>query len=326
MGPEATALQRRDEFSYRGAARDRARHFNALDDEKSRDLRQTLRPETTAWIERPTRELAREMSAIRELMERERDGFKARREAIETPRVPSVKQLENQLTAKAVAERRRAREALARTEAQARDQGLTVRQIGLWAANPGAALAGLAKQEVDKLGRVLAARAALREAELALEARRVWARSDKGRAVIADVRGPALDAATAAARERRTLERKIKRIDARIVRAGRVERNLDVAQALKIPAIKVPGKVPADKRREPGQDLHIAAIGRPVLRSLERFPPLTLQAALKSLAAPTIEFPAPSLPGASKRSRGPAIDGPSRDKGPPLEPDFDIDF
>jgi len=74
------------------------------------DLRQTLRPETTAWIERPTREVAREMSAIRELMERERDGFKARRDGIETPRVPSVKQLENQLTAKALAERRRARE------------------------------------------------------------------------------------------------------------------------------------------------------------------------------------------------------------------------
>jgi hypothetical protein len=241
----------------------------------------------------------------------ERDRFRAQREAIERPCVPSIKQLESQLTAAPAAARRRARQALERAEAEARAQGMTARQIAAWTVNPAAALISAARRDAAMLGRVFAAREGLQQADRALASRRAWVGSDKGQAFIANVREPALAAASAAATERRTLERKIKRIDVRIGRASEVVRDLWVAQALEVKTIAVPGKVPMDRRREAGQVRRIAAIGRPAMRSLERFPPLTIRAALRRLAGPTIEAGAPAF---------------TRTRGRDWEPDFDIEL
>jgi hypothetical protein len=311
MGPEATALQRRDEFTFRGAQRQQVDLHNAETARRNRELAQQMRPENTPRIDRQTVELAREMTELRDVMIVERDRFKAQREAIERPRVPSVKQLENQLTAAPAAARRRVRQALERAEAEARAQGMTARQIAAWTVNPAAALMSAAKRDAAKLGHVLTAREGLQQAERALASRRAWVGSDKGQAFIANVREPALAAASAAATERRTLERKFKRIDVRIGRASEVVRDLWVARELEVKTIAVPGTVPMDRRREAGQDRRIAAIGRPAMRSLEPFPPLTIQAALQRLAAPTIELGAPTF---------------TRTRGRDIAPDFDIDF
>lgn len=310
MGPEATALKRRDEFAFRGAQRDQVDLHNSETTRRNRELARQMRPDQTPQIERAVADLAREMMQLRDEMISERDRFRAEREAIAKPSVPSVKQLENQLTAEAAAARRRAREESARTEAQARAQGLSARRIATWIAHPGLALVSAAKADAVRLGRVLDARATLAKTEQALAGRRAWVRSDEGQALIANLREPAISAAVEAARERRTLERKIKRIDVRIGRAGEVIRDLRVARDLGVGTVKTPQTVPMDGRREAGQDRRIAAIGQPAARTIERFPPLTLQAAVQRLTA-TLEGPGAALP-AKHRSRD-------------LEPDFDIE-
>ena len=78
-------------------------------------------------------------------------------------------------------------------------------------------------------------------------------------------RGPQLERAADVARQRRTLERKIKRIDKRIEGATRAYNDLRVAQALGQKELQVPSRLPDETR-------FIREVGGPARAALMRYP------------------------------------------------------
>ena len=78
------------------------------------------------------------------------------------------------------------------------------------------------------------------------------------------------------ARQRRTLERKIKRADKRIVTATRTWGDLRVAQELGLGALRVPSKSPDETR-------FLRDVGTPAREALRRFPLQARQQAVERL-------------------------------------------
>ena len=116
--------------------------------------------------------------------------------------------------------------------------------------------------ELNAIGR---ARKAYRRAEVGLQARQDWVRSPKGRAFVAARRQPDLEAAADVVRQRRTLERKIKRMDNRIGLAGRTISDLRLAHELGQRELRVPNQSPDETR-------FFRDIGRYVDRPVDRHP------------------------------------------------------
>jgi hypothetical protein len=77
-----------------------------------------------------------------------------------------------------------------------------------------------------------------------LEARRAWVKSDAGRVHIDNLRQPQLDAAAKARSQRRTLDRKIKRMEKRIENAERDIIRTKVAKRLGVEHLETPTDVP----------------------------------------------------------------------------------
>lgn len=300
MGPAATAIERRGERSEIGARRDAARFKQAELDAKDRDLARQMRPENTPWRTRPTTELLDEMIALRRTMRAQRDQLLQHRETLQAPRAPSKRQLENALTKREVAERKRAEMALKHAREEATKAGISASTIAKWFVDPSAAFKATLAAAHRELDRIDKAQRALEKADRTLIERRAWVRSEAGQALIENLREPGVNATVEMGKKRRTADRRIKRLDARIRRANSVIRDLGVAKELSIKGLKVPSRVPTDGRRDAGQDRHLSAIGRPAQAVVASLPTNLVQAALRTIKARAVAPPTPP--------RGPDLD------------------
>ena len=145
-------------------------------------------------------------------------------------------------------------------------------QLVQWVRNP----ARMIWAKHAELNAIARARTEFRRAHFGLKVRQDWARSAKGQAFIANRRQPGLEAAADAARKRRTLERKIKRMDNRIVTATRTLGDLRVVQQLGGRELRVLAKSPDETR-------FLRDVGRPARDALMRFPAPARQQAVELL-------------------------------------------
>ena len=263
LGPAATALERKDQASELGEqnrdvkARNEKLKEIRLDFQATADRIAAASPEVLVAV--PT--LIIETQKVRDKMVVERGRWADERAALSTPKVPSVLAIERELTADAARDRALAKARLERV--QSRVANGRAKRLGLvrWVSDP-ARMIWAKHAELNAIGR---ARADLRRAQVGVEVRQAWARSAQGQAFVAARRQPGLEAGADVVRKRRTLERKIKRIDNRIAAAGRTLGDLRVALELGQGELRVPAKSPDETR-------FIRDVGRPAREALMRFP------------------------------------------------------
>ncbi len=145
-------------------------------------------------------------------------------------------------------------------------------QLVAWIRNP-ARMIWAKHAELNAIARV---RAEVRRAELRYTFRRDWLRSSPGQAVVAARRQPELDLAADNARKRRTLVRKISRVDKRIEAATRTLNDLLIAQELGRRHLRVPAHAPDATR-------FIRGVGAPAREAVAQFPPLARRDAIERL-------------------------------------------
>jgi hypothetical protein len=274
MGPSATALERKQRRTDRG---DRNRDVTARNRTASRlrqDYSQTAErlAARAPRVETPIDMLIAETRRVREAMVAERATWQAQHDRLAGPPVPSSRKVEADLLGHDLQARSQARGRLRATEARiARVRSRRLELVN-WIRNP-ARMIWAKHAELNALAR---ARKAARRAELRLEFRRAWLQSPAGQAVVADRRQPALEQAAEAARERRTLVRKIRRMNRRIEAAGRTLTDLTVARELGQRQLRTPSHSPDATR-------FIRDVGAPARAAIARHPELARRQAIERL-------------------------------------------
>jgi hypothetical protein len=242
-GPEVTAMERRGERTTKGENnRDIvAENVGVGRQEKLIDLAVINAHKTNAWQTRPIADVIARMEEERDALKKLRDGWKADRDAIAEVKPPSVKSVERDLTQAEAKALRSARAREDEAKAQAQRAGLSARRLAQWYTNPEKAAMKSLIQWNAELDRLAAARRAREQAERALADRQAWLRSEPGRAAVQNIRQPGLDAAAAAKTERRTLDRKIARMDKRIAEADKAIKRTQAVEVLGKQTLRVPG-------------------------------------------------------------------------------------
>lgn len=263
LGPAATAMERRDERTDRGSrnrdidARNSAAERTRRDYSETADRLASAAPKVEASIE----QLVAEARRVRDGMTAERDAWRAEADGLKGVRAPSEKAVEREVLAADEAALRHARLRLANTENRVSHVRRRRLELEAWIRNP-ARMIWAKHAELNALSR---ARRVAREAELRVALRRQWLASPAGQSWVASRRQPDLDQAADAARKRRTLVRKIKRMDRRIDAATRTVNDLVVAQELGQARLRVPAHSPDPIR-------FIRDVGAPAREAVSRFP------------------------------------------------------
>jgi hypothetical protein len=274
LGPSATALERKNIASERGeqnrdvAARNRKAREIRLDYQATADRIAAAAP----IIAVPLPKLVAEAGKVRDRMVAERDGWAADRAALAAPKIPTGLQIERELTADSARAVSQAKARLARTEERVKQIRSKRLQLVAWIRNP----ARMIWAKHAELNAIAKARVQVRRAEIGLRVRQEWSRSPQGQAFIAARRQPSLERAADVARQRRTLERKIKRADKRIATATKTFNDLRVAQELGQGMLRVP-------TRSPDATRFIRDVGAPAREALQRFPLPARQQAVERL-------------------------------------------
>jgi len=263
LGPAATAMERKNRRTDQG---DRNRDIEARNDASKR-LRQDYSETADRLsakaprVDVPVETLAAEARKVRDELIADRAAWIAEQEVLKGPRAPSEKALERELLATEEAGLRRAQRRLAHTEERVgRVRGRRL-ELVRWIRNP----ARMIWAKHAELNAIARARRAAREAELRVALRRQWLQSPPGQAWVMARRQPALDQAAEAARKRRTLVRKIKRIDRRIAAATRTVTDLVVAHELGQSHLRVPAHSPDATR-------FVRDVGAPARDAIAKFP------------------------------------------------------
>ena len=209
---------------------------------------------------------------VREEMVRQRGDWRRELEGLRAVRPPSVRQLEAALMKEEAQRLAAARRSLRRTQERVETGRRKRLQIVAWIRNP-ARMIWAKHAELNALAK---ARAEVRRSETRHALKRGWIDSGKGRAVIAAHRQTGLDLAAEAARERRTLTRKIKRFDRRIAAAGQTLDALRIARELGQAQLRVPATSPDATR-------FLRDVGAPAREAIGRFPAQARQQAIERL-------------------------------------------
>lgn len=319
MGPAVTAMDRRSGLTDRKAERQHWELRNERARTKTRELDEQMKPSVMSRIERSVADLRGELTAIRDQLVRSRDGFTAEREAIDVPRPPSIKSLEFEATKAAFVARKRAQKQLEWVEARAKERGsrpADLRRIAAWISNPLGTLASSISRAHRDHKRVAQAQRDFQSADGALNKTKAWVRSEHGQAWIANKREPTIKLAIEATKQRRTLERLIKRYDVRISQADLVLKRLDLAKELKVTTLKVPEKIPTRESGDAFAKRYTDAVNKPVSAAIKVFPAPTVAAAFTRMISPKpASIPAPAI-----RSRPPTQTPPK----PEIDLDIDI--
>ncbi|MEW6598895.1 MAG: MobQ family relaxase [Pseudomonadota bacterium] len=246
LGPEASALERRGEATGRGENNRDIEAQNAglaaIDRKLDREVGDAWR--AGKWSQRPTDDVIQDMESVRAEMVLQRDRWRKDRDEIEFLRPTSLRKLEAELTREAYRDFRSARQREEAAKARARANGLSAKRIALWISNPSQALLKTLVRWNKDLDQIAKARGERERAKRALETRRAWTKSDAGRAHIDNLRQPQLEAAAKARSQRRTLDRKIKRMEKRIENAERDIIRTKVAKRLGVEHLETPKDVP----------------------------------------------------------------------------------
>ena len=274
LGPSATALERKNIASERGEQNRDVSARNTKAREIRLDFQQTADRIAAAApvIDVALPKLVAEATKVRDRMVTERDGWVAERAALAVPKVASELQIERELTGEAARARAVAKARLARTEGRVKSVRSKRLQLVQWVRNP----ARMIWAKHAELNAIARARAELRRAEMGVRVRQEWTRSPQGHAFIAARRQPGLERAAEVTLQRRTLERKIKRADKRIVTATRTLGDLRVVQELGQGYLRVPTKSPDETR-------FLRDVGLPAREALQRFPLPARQQAVERL-------------------------------------------
>ena len=274
LGPAATALERKAMPSELGEknrdvrARNEKRKEIRVDFQATSDRIAKAAPEVSVDVSK----LLTETEKVRDRMVTERDRWAGERAAMAPPKVPTAAAIERELTAESARDVALAKARLARVEGRVRTGRSKRLQLVQWIRNP-ARMIWAKHAELNAIGK---ARAELRRAQVGLAVRQSWVRGVDGQAFVSARRQPGLAAAADVTRGRRTLERKIKRIEVRIAAAGRTVNDLRMAQELGTKQLRVPAKSPDETR-------FIRDIGAPARAAVMRFPQLARQSAIKRL-------------------------------------------
>ncbi len=266
LGPAITALERRDRRTDRG---DRNRDVRVRNDTATRLRRDYADTADRLAVEAPKVD---EAAKVRSGLIAERDGWEREREALAGPRIASARQVERDLLsedAAGLAKARQRQQAIEQRVQRVRSQRL---QLVAWIRNP-ARMIWAKHAELNALAR---ARSAVRQAELRYDIRKAWLRSAPGQALVAARRQPGLEQAAESSRQRRTLIRKIKRMDKRIEAATQTYDALRVAQALGQRQLRVPSRSPDPTR-------FIRDVGAPASEAVLRHPVQARQQAIERL-------------------------------------------
>ena len=274
LGPSATALERKNIASERGEQnRDvRARNTKARENRIAFQDTADRIAAAAPMISVPVAKLVDEAGRVRDRMVAERDAWAAERAALAPPKIATALQIERELTADAAREVAVAKARLARTEGRVKSVRAKRLRLVQWIRNP----ARMIWAKHAELNAIARSRAEVRRAEAGLDVRRMWAQSPQGQAFVAARRQPGLEQGAEVARQRRTLERKIKRADKRIAAATRTFNDLRVAQELGQGALRVPAKSPDETR-------FFRDVGAPAREALQRFPLPARQLAVERL-------------------------------------------
>jgi hypothetical protein len=274
LGPAATALERKDMASELGEknrdvrARNEKRNEIRIDFQATSDRIAKAAPEVSVDISK----LLTETEKVRDKMVTERDRWAGERAAMVAPKVPTAAAIERELTADSARDIALAKVRLARVEGRVRTGRSKRLQLVQWIRNP-ARMIWAKHAELNAIGK---ARAELRRAQAGLAVRQTWVRGVDGQAFVSARRQPGLAAAADIARGRRTLERKIKRIEIRIAAAGRTVNDLRVARELGARQLRVPARSPDETR-------FIRDVGAPAREAVMRFPLPARQSAIERL-------------------------------------------
>jgi hypothetical protein len=279
LGPEQMAMKRRGEFPERAAVNAGRTEANA--DIRERDAKLDRDTAAGPRTVRETLAVVAEMEAMRDGMVRQRDVWRERREAAKAPRAPTVKSIENAMTRPAVVAQKRAARRLEHVEKAAKAGGVKASHIQQWARDPVKMALRTLWTYNRSMDAVLVAQKAHREAGRALAERRAWLKSPEGRERIAALRDPALAAASAVRTERRTLDRSLNRMEARIARTDRVILELKTVRELGDHTLVVPETVATDRRPEANQARYIKSMRAPATERLAKFPPISVAQAMQ---------------------------------------------
>jgi ATP-dependent exoDNAse (exonuclease V) alpha subunit len=303
-GPDVTAMERRGLRTARGEDNRDIRAENAGREREDRTLNKRVMDDFSEmkWTRRPTDGLIKEMVDTRAVVAAQRDAWKQRHDTLAVEKPPSIKKIENGLTAKEAAAHKRALAQEEAAKAQARSGGISVKQLAQWYKNPGKALTRSLVAWNAELDRIAAARRETQRTERELEAKRAWLKSDKGRAHIDNIRQPGVDAAKAAKTEKRTLDRKIKRLDKQIGLADEAILTTKAAKRLGHETLQAPANIPTAK-------------GRPDANTKRYFRFMSASAKRVELRTPEVEFRS-----ALRFVRGLAPGAPIPSAKPPLQP------
>lgn len=317
LGPEASALERRGETTNRGENNRDIDAQNAgledLDRRLDREVGDAWRAGN--WARRPTDDVIREMEQVRAEMARQRDTWRKDREGIEVPRPPSVRKFEAELTREEFVAHRNAQRREQAAKSRAVSNGLSAKRIALWFSNPGQALLKSLVSWNEDLDRIARARRETERAKRALDERRAWTKSEAGRAHIDNLRLPSIEAARTARTQRRTLERKIKRMEKRIENADKDILQTKVAKRLGVERLGVPKETPiASGRGGANARRYFRFMSAQARMECTRAPERDVKDALTFIRglAPGAPIPArparmPDLPSMSPSGRGPRM-------------------
>jgi hypothetical protein len=274
LGPASTALERQAQRTDRGARNRDVEARNLMTDRLRRDYSETAEriADRSPMVEAPIEKLIAEAVRVRAELIADRARWSQARSALAGASVGSPHAIERQLLRADRLARDRAAADLQATEARVRKVRERRLQRVAWIRNP----ARMIWAKHAELNALDAARKIAREAELRYAFHQTWLRSPKGQASIGEQRRTGLDQAIEAAHRRRTLERKIKRMDRRITTATRTLNDLMVAQALGERSLRVPAQSPDPTR-------FLKGIDGPAKAALARHPAPALEQAVDRL-------------------------------------------
>ena len=274
LGPAATAMERKNQRTQRG---ERNRDIGARNATAGRDRRDYSKTADrlaakAPLVDTPIDKLVAEATRVRDQLVADREAWSRERDGLAKPHIASPRQVERELLNDDRVARARALARLRQTEA--RIARVRSRRLALvaWIRNP-ARMIWAKHAELNALAR---AQKQARAAELRYTFRQAWLRSPPGQGAIAARRQPELDQAADSARRRRTLERKIKRMDRRIGAATRTLNDLVVAEELGERSLRVPAQSPDATR-------FIRGVGEPARTAVTRHPAPTRQQAVERL-------------------------------------------
>lgn len=276
LGPAAAGMERRGEASDRGETN---RGIDARNTERAeapaaiRDLEDKVSARSSRQAY-PIEAVIREFEAIHQTMLRERDVWVRELKASPPPSPPRASDIAREVMGDTPRLRLAAAHRLARSQARIAEGRRRRETLGRWIRNP-ARMIWAKHAELNRLERVQREHAA---AHAAFAARRDWLASEGGRAYVAARLNPAKQAAEAARRSMRTLERKIKRADRRIENVARTRTKLLVARELGQDRLVAPSQLRA------GVGQAVREVDRHVVDMIQRHPPEAQQSALGKVA------------------------------------------